>query len=564
MYMLGHSTRTSTDAIHSQVARRTLKRFVAVSTGALVFFLGLSYYFLQKNHAAVLVRASTQVVFIDFLKLERSAQEILIHDRPVEQFYLAEPSPNLRLFGAARKNFETQLKNLSQVSQDQTDVNHLETLYQEHLKVFIKTVDVLKQIGHKDWGLIGEFRKTILLVESVLKKKQGNAEITNAYLTLRRHEKDYLLWPDRGSPQRVTEAINFLVAKSKGLPVSDQREVVALLSQYRHSFEAAVNLGGKLDDSNSSLVNLPKEFDESATQIEALLDEMLKSSTQIADQTQHFLEWFLAAGLAITLGTLMLLLTLQNRSLTRTEKELETQRLTLYQSEKMVALGQMAHGVAHEVNNPLMIISSRAQQLIQREKQNRASTEISLQYLDSIIKTTDRIAKIIRGLRIFSRSGETEPFAPVSLTDLVSVTLEFCGGRISAAGVALEVVPYQEISIECRKAQISQVLLNLLNNALEAIITHDEKWVRFEVIHDLKTETIQFVVTDSGPRISDEIAEKMMQPFFTTKEIGKGTGLSLSINKGIVEDHRGKLYLDRTARVTRFVAELPRTQAKLM
>jgi signal transduction histidine kinase len=116
------------------------------------------------------------------------------------------------------------------------------------------------------------------------------------------------------------------------------------------------------------------------------------------------------------------------------------------------------------------------------------------------------------------------------------------------------------LAIECRPSQIEQVIINLLNNAFDAVSPLSDKWVRldFTNFHD----KIQIAVTDSGEKISPEIVEKLMLPFFTTKEIGKGTGLGLSISKGIVEDHQGKMYFDSFSSHTRFVVELPINQIK--
>ncbi len=108
-----------------------------------------------------------------------------------------------------------------------------------------------------------------------------------------------------------------------------------------------------------------------------------------------------------------------------------------------------------------------------------------------------------------------------------------------------------------RPTQISQVLLNLLNNSFDAIEERAEKWirVRFEINSNKKILIIK--VTDSGDGIPNEIVHKMMNPFFTTKDIGKGTGLGLSISKGIIEEHGGHLIYNAQSKNTEFVVELP-------
>jgi signal transduction histidine kinase len=120
---------------------------------------------------------------------------------------------------------------------------------------------------------------------------------------------------------------------------------------------------------------------------------------------------------------------------------------------------------------------------------------------------------------------------------------------------------YPRLTIECRPTEISQILLNLLNNAFDAVFSLSEKWVELQV-EELPDE-IRIQVTDSGSGISKGIREKLMQPFFTTKEPGKGTGLGLSISNRIALKHHGKIYLDESCKNTRFVLVLPKRQPAL-
>jgi C4-dicarboxylate-specific signal transduction histidine kinase len=124
-------------------------------------------------------------------------------------------------------------------------------------------------------------------------------------------------------------------------------------------------------------------------------------------------------------------------------------------------------------------------------------------------------------------------------------------------GVVLEVgIISDSLEIECRDIEISQVLLNLLNNAYDAVTDKEDKWVRIDV---KETESAAIItVTDSGPGIPENIRNKITQPFFTTKELGKGTGLGLSISLGIVGAHQGNLTLDTHSSHTCFVVTLPK------
>jgi C4-dicarboxylate-specific signal transduction histidine kinase len=135
-----------------------------------------------------------------------------------------------------------------------------------------------------------------------------------------------------------------------------------------------------------------------------------------------------------------------------------------------------------------------------------------------------------------------------------------CFERFKHGEITLEKSPQIRSKILCRESQISQVFLNLLNNAFDAVegIDVNEKWVRLQVEEDNITNgKIVIRIIDCGNGIHDEVAKQIMEPFFTTKEMGKGTGLGLSISVGIIEDHNGKLYLDHKHPNTCFVIELP-------
>jgi signal transduction histidine kinase len=238
--------------------------------------------------------------------------------------------------------------------------------------------------------------------------------------------------------------------------------------------------------------------------------------------------------------------------------ESEKKQLLLVQSSKMAALGEMAGGVAHEINNPLSVIALKVDQLEEALHEGAIEPSEFLESLGIVRKTCERIGKIVSGLRIFARDGGNLPVETASLDLIVQDTLALCSERFSNHGVTLEVRDYAApgAAVDCRPIEISQVLLNLLNNSYDAIDSFEEKWIRIDIV---ETPTaFEIGVTDSGRGITPEIQDKILQPFFSTKEIGKGTGLGLSISKGIIESHSGKLYLDRNCANTRFVISLPK------
>ncbi|RZA20867.1 MAG: PAS domain-containing protein [Proteobacteria bacterium] len=239
------------------------------------------------------------------------------------------------------------------------------------------------------------------------------------------------------------------------------------------------------------------------------------------------------------------------------ERAIDIQREKLVASSKMSSLGEMAGGVAHEINNPLTIIIGQANRLRRKlERGTVTPTDISVE-LTKIESTAHRIAKIIKGLRSFSRDSENDPMELTSVNQILDDTLELCQEKIKHNSIKLSIGQVSQAKIRCRPGQISQVVLNLLSNATDAVETLNERWIKIETDTDESRGEILISVTDSGNGIDKTIWDKLMQPFFTTKDVGKGTGLGLSISRGITEAHGGSLQYDRGSEHTRFLLRLP-------
>lgn len=227
---------------------------------------------------------------------------------------------------------------------------------------------------------------------------------------------------------------------------------------------------------------------------------------------------------------------------------------------RMSTLGELSSGIAHEINNPLMVLSGQAQKalhLLADPSSNKNEVGVSLQ---KIIDHSARIAKIVRSLRIFSHDDSQDPFTSYEVKALIEDTLEICKPLARLNSIDIVVNDFDpKLSLECRPGQLSQVLVNLIQNSYDAISNLKEKWISVSV-SDLGNQ-ICFTVTDSGRGLPPEVAEKAFNPFFTTKPTGKGTGLGLSVSKGIVEAHQGSIEVDRTHPNTRFSFTLPRAQS---
>lgn len=247
----------------------------------------------------------------------------------------------------------------------------------------------------------------------------------------------------------------------------------------------------------------------------------------------------------------------------RAEEALEHEKIKNIHMGRLSAIGEMAGGIAHEINNPLTIISSLLS-LIQRKLKSPTTEEDIPKLLDNISKAQTqiyRMTKIINGLKEFSRTGDTLPFEATSIYKIFNSVKDLCTEKLTRLGILLE-IEIEDIELSCNLIQIEQVLVNLINNSIDAIISNKHKWIKLEAV--LESGFVKISVTDSGDGISKEIAEKIMQPFFTTKEIGKGTGLGLSISKGIIEQHCGFFYPDQDFKNTRFIIELPINETSLI
>lgn len=246
------------------------------------------------------------------------------------------------------------------------------------------------------------------------------------------------------------------------------------------------------------------------------------------------------------------------QAMQKKQNELENQKELAYQASKMASLGEVAAGIAHEINNPLAIISSSAQIMetllakenIDRDKFKTLTTNIK--------QTVARASRIVQGMRNISRQSENDRFETVCIADMLEDSTSLCAERFKANGVSLKIFADDEIlksNIEVNRTTISQALINFLNNAYDAVISNKEKWV--EIHLSITGEKLFIKLIDSGLGISQEIQDKIFQPFFTTKDVGKGTGLGLSLSVSFIKQHNGSVVIDNKNPHTCFIICLP-------
>lgn len=226
------------------------------------------------------------------------------------------------------------------------------------------------------------------------------------------------------------------------------------------------------------------------------------------------------------------------------------------------AIGEMAGNIAHEINNPLTIISSTAHLLKIMNERGDLTPEIQEKKLNTIQDTTIRVSKIVESLRVLSRDSSNDELEriPISiiLNEITSVSIE----RMRVNNIMFSYPNTEEIDnlvVECKHVQVAQVFINLVNNSYDAIIHNEaEKWIKIEI--EKMDNFIEISVSDSGSGIPPEVVDKMFRPYFTTKDIGEGTGLGLSLSKKMIEQSGGSLWYDKKSQNTCFKFKLSRVK----
>jgi len=253
-------------------------------------------------------------------------------------------------------------------------------------------------------------------------------------------------------------------------------------------------------------------------------------------------------------------LTIFFRSITEEKRLAEQLELEQLLREKRIeALSHMAGGLAHEISNPLAIIHARASDLRARSGGDGTLSSVDVRKtMDSIVQTSDRAMKILKGLKGFAKEAAQDPMEPASIDQIAEQCLEMQQSRFDhhRIEVRLDIQPNIP-QLLCRETQIGQILTNLLNNAFDAIDQSNskERWISMKAVYF--SGQIVTDVTDSGPGIEDHFKSHLMEPFFTTKEFGLGMGVGLSLSRAIAQDHGGTLTLCGDTEHTCFRLVLP-------
>ena len=236
------------------------------------------------------------------------------------------------------------------------------------------------------------------------------------------------------------------------------------------------------------------------------------------------------------------------------QKKLEEQVKIGYHQARLASIGELATGVGHEINNPLAIASGYIHK-IKRELAKKNSIDIDelTSTLSKIETANERIARIVTGLKTFSRS-DVENITYFNICDALTESVKMVGDIYLNDGITVVSDSEQNHDkVAClngNRGRIQQVFMNLLSNARDAVEKTDIK--KIEVKCNLIGSKIKIYVRDTGPGIPKDLQEKIFDPFFTTKDVNKGTGIGLSICHSIIKEHGGEIHVQSSSSGTEF------------
>jgi|GEM_PF-3796955 len=525
---------------------------------------------------------------VHLLKIKSDEQDFEIFLKNFKELcYTKAQKNNVELLSQKYEEFQKLIQNLIHTAGVKTTkINSLLTNYTK-LDVLINRLNRLNLANRA--GLNSRPTAQLQLVQQL--EIKINSAAKNIYIYLKKSEQQYI---DQISQEE--EAVKKILSKYRAIKTSKTEKF--WVHELHELFTESVNLTKEIIQLNENIEKTIVELENTGQVIDHILDDNIQNIT-----TVHLKNEFDEVNMAISKATLIsyalasvaflfslliasiivrlvarpivklrdLMLRVSKGELNvniedtssneigdltrefkhmlsdinRMNTEVETERSRIISSAKWASLGEMAGGIAHEINNPVGIIQGKSNLLLKHIKVGTFTEEMATSELKKIAAMTERITKIVSGLRSFSRSADNDPTMRSDINELIEHVMSLCAERFKQHDIKIEVNRAPNLFIFCRSVQIEQVLLNLLNNAHDAVAPLKEKWVRVDV-KDLG-QRLEISITDSGFGIPPAVVEKMMQPFFTTKEVGKGTGLGLSISVGIIESHNGKLWYDSSS-----------------
>ena len=234
------------------------------------------------------------------------------------------------------------------------------------------------------------------------------------------------------------------------------------------------------------------------------------------------------------------------------ERELESQRALSMRSDRLRSLGEMAAGIAHELNQPLVGVRGKAEHIVLGlERGWDVKPEVLKERARSIVEQADRMEHIIEHVRMFAREAGRPKMTPIQVNDVVVSALEMLSAQFRSRGVAIISDLGTDLpSITANSYSLEEVLINLLLNARDAVEDASKQegsvHLRTCLSDGQARRHVRIEVSDNGTGVQGDYLEKVFEPFYTTKDPNKGTGLGLSVSKSIVEQFDGRIWMEST------------------
>jgi len=410
----------------------------------------------------------------------------------------------------------------------------------------------------KDWNEYIFVTDTKIELISELKKTIGYGGMIHNY-------KNYLLRSDEAYYSRTkTDMFDAysIIRRIKNIdPISPKEiELLSIISNTIKKYETALetvksktypdiiskDIDGRVQDKNT--LNAFKSFEEIQQLNKVANINKLNKDVSSAQRTL-----FVALGLSSVF--IFFVLFLGKRKLQLAQSQLDKERQEKIHLSRLSAVGQMAGSIAHEINNPMAIISGRASMLKNLVSADKLDKKSVIESTEAINKTVDRVSAVIASLRDLTASNENILKENFHLSSLLDETLILCRDKYALEDISIYINCNPDLVIYAKKVQLSQVILNILNNSFDALKDLNEKWIKIDAYKSEKNMIIR--IQDSGQILSKEIRSRLMVPFFTTKPTREGTGIGLSISKSIMKKHGGNIYLSDNPKNTEFVIEIP-------
>ncbi|MHB8811235.1 MAG: sensor histidine kinase [Desulfobulbaceae bacterium] len=425
----------------------------------------------------------------------------------------------------------------------------------------------------------------------------------NLTLELRRYEKNYFLYhleEDYRDNIQYLDQLDETVQKNSNVFAAthsgvEAEQVDTVLLSYRenmsrlHALHQNLGAGSSQSPEGAQLLNAIRESGKKLT----LMAEQMASRERASIQNLLRTSWtvlFSTTGTVIFISFLMAMLLREKivnslkllevytrkvahgemvdppdirveeeiRSLfqafTRMNNELRLRQRQMVQSEKLASLGTLLAGVAHELNNPLSNISTSAQ--ILTEEIDNPDREFHATLVRQIEEQTDKARDIVRTLLEFSRTGKFQK-QQLNLNDVAASAIRLLRSEIPSE-MSIELDIPADLMVWMDKQRMQQVFLNLIKNAVDACGSHGKIWITAREFYSEGHKEVEILVSDNGPGIPPQDVEKIFDPFFTSKDVGKGSGLGLFIVHDIIESHGGTITVDsRLDEGTTFIIWLP-------